>query len=475
MNKTIKVFILGSCPSKDPFELADKKDFQIVGYIARTSFASFTSKPYVDQKIIKNILSPYHQKMVLNDMSKTTFKKILNSDFDVLLIDLIDERLNLSVFNEYIHTLSNEYKKALYKPNQYQIVKQFSEKKMSLWKKGFKKFIDFIKTNSLEDKIFLNKFYWTIKVGEESILNKNYTQEFIDKVNTDLDKMYNYFIKNLPNTKVIEYPKSIIYSDPQHKWGLEAFHYNKLMFKWQLDYISLLKNKEIAYIEKNNKKMYYKFTLSKRKDAPLLVIFHGHTFNSKPSNYKNEFYHILCPIDNFGVENCGSWWLGENGIFFVKELLHQLILSIKQKHNIKKMVFWGSSMGGYGAILHGILLKADVVFANIPQIKLLGSTYSNSGMIKYFQPIFGNNISIYNDLTNLLDKKKPECNPLFFIIQSRFDYKGYLEEQGKYFFETCLKNNINISLEVVPLKGHRLFYSIDESIKKIERFLHEIK
>ena len=472
MNKAIRVFILGSCVSRVPFELADEKDFQIVGYIARTSFASFASKPYVDQKIIKNIPSPWQQKMVLNDMSKTTFKKILNSNFDVLLIDLIDERLNLSIFNEYIHTLSSEYKKALYRPNQYHIIERFSEEKFELWKKGFQKFIDFIKTNSLEDKVLLNKLYWTRRVGGEKGINENYTQEIIDKANADLDRMYDHFIKNLPNTKVINYPESIVYSDPQHKWGLEAFHYNKLMFKWQLDYISLLKNKGMAYIEKNNKKMYYKFTASKHKDAPLLVIFHGHTFNSKPSKYKNESYHVLCPIDNFGVGNCGSWWLGENGNFFVKELLHQLILSIKQKYNITKMVFWGSSMGGYGAILHGILLKADAVFANIPQIKLLGSAYSNNGMVKYFQPIFDENISVYNDLTNLLDKKNPENNPLFFLIQSRFDCEGYLEEQGGYFFETCLKNNINISFEVVPLKGHKLFYSINESIKKIERYLH---
>ncbi len=237
MNKIIKVFILGSSVSRDPFELADEKDFQIVGYIARTSFASFASKPYVDQKIIENIPSPWQQKMVLNDMSKTTFKKILNSSFDVLLIDLIDERLNLSIFNEYIHTLSSEYKKALYRPNQYHIIERFSEEKFELWKKGFQKFIDFIKTNSLEDKVLLNRLYWTRKVGEEKVLNENYTQEIIDKVNADLDRMYDHFIKNLPNTKVINYPEPIVYSDPQHKWGLEAFHYNKLMFKWQLDYI----------------------------------------------------------------------------------------------------------------------------------------------------------------------------------------------------------------------------------------------
>ncbi|ECQ5431626.1 hypothetical protein FZJ70_09100 [Campylobacter coli] len=180
MNKAIKVFILGSCVSRDPFELADEKDFQIVGYIARTSFASFASKPYVDQKIIKNIPSPWQQKMVLNDMSKTTFKKILNSNFDVLLIDLIDERLNLSIFNEYIHTLSSEYKKALYRPNQYHIIERFSEEKFELWKKGIEKVYEDLQ--KIQHRIILNKVYYSdvfyggdkFKIDEEWLVNNNF-------------------------------------------------------------------------------------------------------------------------------------------------------------------------------------------------------------------------------------------------------------------------------------------------------------
>lgn len=50
--------------------------------------------------------------------------------------------------------------------------------------------------------------------------------------------------------------------------------------------------------------------------------------------------------------------------------------------------FWGSSMGGFGALLHGYLNRAKAVYANVPQTKLLGTAYSDFGMRKYFEKIF---------------------------------------------------------------------------------------
>jgi len=40
MKPPIKVFILGSCVSRDPFVAASAGDFEIVAYGARTSLAS---------------------------------------------------------------------------------------------------------------------------------------------------------------------------------------------------------------------------------------------------------------------------------------------------------------------------------------------------------------------------------------------------------------------------------------------------
>ncbi|AEI35701.1 alpha/beta hydrolase family protein [Francisella salina] len=253
---------------------------------------------------------------------------------------------------------------------------------------------------------------------------------------------------------------------------VKAYRKNFFVRKIANNYVIEESENVNSYIEdEQGRRMSYKFTPAKDpQNSPLLVILHGHTFNARPSKFRDENWNVLCPIDNFGVDNAGSWWLGENGDYFVKDLLHGLIKDIqKQIGTVKGLYFWGSSMGGYGAILHGCILGATAVYANIPQIKLLGSTYDKKQMNKFFAPIFGYDTeSVYNDVTNFI---KDKDNPLFFLVQSRFDYPNYLEEQGLYFLEKCREKKVNISFEIVPESGHKTFYTIAEAVEKIEKYI----
>ena len=45
--------------------------------------------------------------------------------------------------------------------------------------------------------------------------------------------------------------------------------------------------------------------------------------------------------------------------------------------------------GGWGNHMNGCILGAKAVYANVPQIKLLGSTYSELGMKKFFDAVLG--------------------------------------------------------------------------------------
>lgn len=108
----IKVFILGSCVSRDPFELADKRDFEVVNYYARTSFASLGSEAYVDEKILSGIDSKWQKRMVKADMDKSFFKAIKESKFDVLLIDSLMKGLDClytkNLFIQYLLNIKKE-------------------------------------------------------------------------------------------------------------------------------------------------------------------------------------------------------------------------------------------------------------------------------------------------------------------------------------------------------------------------------
>ena len=169
---------------------------------------------------------------------------------------------------------------------------------------------------------------------------------------------------------------------------------------------------------------------------------------------------MLCPVDDFGVKAAGSWYLGEQGDLFWLTAMPALIRSV---HAGDSLYFSGSSMGGYGAILHGILNRARAVYANVPQTRLLGSAYSNTGMKKYFQPIFGiSGTTVHNDLRNFLSEDVPTT---FFISGQRHDFLGsYLLEQTLPFLEKMIAENISFQNEIRLGCGHGLTHTIAESV-----------
>lgn len=201
----------------------------------------------------------------------------------------------------------------------------------------------------------------------------------------------------------------------------------------------------------------YTFRPAEVASAPLLVILHGHTKTPRPSKFKDPRWNVLCPVDNFGFNGYGSWFLGEGGDLFWLRAMPALISHV---YSGNKLFFAGSSMGGYGAILHGTLNKACAVYANVAQTKLLGSTYSAQGMSRYFAPIFGESLDHdCNDLRNFIVKGMPTT---FIVSGFRFDKENYLEEQTFSFLEKLVEANVNFSHELRLGTGHTLTHSVVE-------------
>lgn len=197
-------------------------------------------------------------------------------------------------------------------------------------------------------------------------------------------------------------------------------------------------------------------------EHPLLIVLHGHNKNPRPSKLKSKNFNVLCPVDNFGYNSCGSWFLGEDGDFFWIKAMKEII---KHVYSGNALYFIGSSMGGYGAILHGALNNAVGVYANIPQTVLLESEYSKQGMQVYFKHIFGNQTDTsYNDLKLILDSR---LTTHFDITATRWDKRGYLQEQILDFIAHLTKHNISFSFEVVTAHGHGLVMPLHEAAERL--------
>lgn len=193
--------------------------------------------------------------------------------------------------------------------------------------------------------------------------------------------------------------------------------------------------------------------------APLLVFFHG--WNSA-ENYDGSWavdpaWHVLAPMDRFGLNRQGCWWLGEKGDYFMFGLIRQMVEATMAElgGGERPLFVSGNSMGGFGAIIHGTSLKARAVYANVPQVRLQGTQYYEIGQGN-FDLVFGDDrLSRHADATNFINFANPEDNPVFFIGHSRHDiYRHYYREHFLYLVERMTQADCAYALTVIPTRGH---------------------
>ena len=154
-----KVIILGSCVSRDIFRFCNQEEFKIVDYYARTSLASLATEPALDKEILRNIASPFQRRVVWYDMEKTFWKIFDNVEFDILLIDFIDDRFNFYKMKENaIVTISNEFRKAIGALDRQKIISNVSNEYRIFWQKGLNMLQE--KASLLKARIILNKAYY---------------------------------------------------------------------------------------------------------------------------------------------------------------------------------------------------------------------------------------------------------------------------------------------------------------------------
>ena len=106
----------------------------------------------------------------------------------------------------------------------------------------------------------------------------------------------------------------------------------------------------------DGKQMWFRLCPAKvnPESAPIYLILHGHGTTSRPTLYAEKNWNIIAPLDNFGLDGKGSWWIGENGDFSTRELLASVVQKSKDllgSNDDVILCIYGSSMGGYGAII----------------------------------------------------------------------------------------------------------------------------
>lgn len=106
----------------------------------------------------------------------------------------------------------------------------------------------------------------------------------------------------------------------------------------------------------------------------LLVGFQGCHDKQARYNYVRtcQKFHIhrLFIKDDFAPNGRGSYYLGEHGQYNVERLVHEMVQAFITRLHPEKVLFIGSSKGGYGAINCGVEFENAVIIAGAPQYRL---------------------------------------------------------------------------------------------------------
>lgn len=223
---TISILIFGSCVSRDIFNF-QINDFEVAGYFARSSFASaFDSLP-VNDIYTKNLESEFQKKVVSADLDKNLKQCLRSTEYDLLLIDFIDERFNIFIFDQGgVCTVSSELISAGLDVRKEvgRLVQSGSDEFFERWENGWVRFLSIVDALQCRQKIRINKVLWatTTSAGREF---ETYSCDYILTSNHFLERLYNRVAKDLEPWQFIDAKPIHLLAAEAHRWGVSPFHY----------------------------------------------------------------------------------------------------------------------------------------------------------------------------------------------------------------------------------------------------------
>lgn len=238
---SLRIGIFGSCVSRDAFSVdsstgdASVSQMGLSFYYARSNLASIGAAPFVENAVLEKIASPFQRRQVLADMRKDVLSTLATADYDVLLIDFIDQRFKiLGNGRDGWLTLSTEYARAAPRPNSTRVLSRDNPRLDSLWCDGLKKFHEAFCRNPSKTKVIINEAYWATEALGEPFSPELLREATIE--NLRLQRMYNAARETFgASAAAITYADHELLADPSHKWGLAPFHYVPAFYKRTLD------------------------------------------------------------------------------------------------------------------------------------------------------------------------------------------------------------------------------------------------
>lgn len=185
--------------------------------------------------------------------------------------------------------------------------------------------------------------------------------------------------------------------------------------------------------------------------------------------------------DDYTKDLQGGWSVGTYDDYFLRNI-SEMILQIASYFNFTndKILFYGSSMGGFTSLMLGTMVKGSMVLADLPQLYLMNFGHFTSKVIGKLYSDYSDEelekVSYKFSFMGLMKKENYVPDAQIFISCSPYDIDTqYLQFIGDLYEIFKLENNENkIKLVIRPIDNHQHMDKKD-SIDYVNRRFDEKK
>lgn len=246
MPGAVRIAIVGSCVSRDPFEFEAPKTTRITSYLARQSFAGLADPRLGHEDAWYADLNGFEKRCVLADLTKGDAYWAFEADADFLVVDYIDERFDLLRAGATHVSDTKHVRQPGFMARYGDTIvacPRWSPETTERWRAGAHRFFERALRTFRPERIILNESRWAPAFraadGAVSPFGPPYAAA-IEPNNRLLEEYFSITKRLVPGISVIRPPEDVLFADPEHRWSKEPFHYVPACYLWFVERLRAL-------------------------------------------------------------------------------------------------------------------------------------------------------------------------------------------------------------------------------------------
>jgi len=238
------VAIWGSCVTRDAFAVESRaaqleEYLPLVYYGARSSWVSQDSRPFPATEADLGGLTGFGLRMVSEDLAKNVIDRLVEHRPDIVILDLVDERLQLARLGKSWITGSDYVKRtelwtrALAESDEASSMTQ--AKRQKLFAAAARRLAKRLVHEMPDTTFVLNEAPYTTDVANGTSLPDPQAGWARDLDSAQRPMMGVLALEFGPRLIRATPPRQVCLADPDHRWGVTSYHYVEAYYHWLID------------------------------------------------------------------------------------------------------------------------------------------------------------------------------------------------------------------------------------------------